>query len=263
VRIIITGAASGIGRATARLACESRFFATKAELVLADRDADGLAAITAELNGQGFSAVPCIADLSDEIAAARIVAVAAQNFGGLDALISNAGAIHMTKLQDMTAAEFDRIFGINTRATFLLAQAAYPLLRESRGAIVVTASMAAEHPAPALGAYSASKAAAAMLVKQMALEWGPDGIRANAISPGPTMTAMTAKSYSDPEKRDKRANDIPLRRIGLPEDLANAALFLASPSAGFITGVNLMVDGGLSLTAMVSPSSAATTMDNR
>ncbi len=205
----------------------------------------------------------CVADLSDPQAGALIVAKAHEALGGIDVLLSNAGAIHMTPLQDMSLAEYERIFAINARATFLLAQAAYPFLRQSRGAIIATASMASEHPAPALGAYSASKAALAMLIQQMALEWGPDGIRANCISPGPTMTAMTEKSYSDSAKRDQRAADIPLRRIGQPEDLANAALFLASPFAGFITGVNLMVDGGLSLTAMVSPASAANRMDNR
>jgi len=263
MRIIITGAASGIGRATAQLAGESKFFTSKAAVLLVDRDADGLAAIAEALRAKNIHAATCVADLANPDAATQIVEAAAKEFGGIDAMVSNAGAIHMTRLEDMSLEEYDRIFAINARATFLLAKAAYPLLKESHGAIAVTASMASEHPAPSLGAYSASKAAAAMLVKQMALEWGPDGIRANSISPGPTMTAMTAKSYNDTAKRDQRAAEIPLRRIGLPEDLANAALFLISPAASFITGVNLMVDGGLSLTAMVSPSSAANDMDKR
>ena len=211
----------------------------------------------------GVRVETCVADLSDPEAPARIIAQVEATLGGLDALVSNAGAIHSTKLQDMSLEEYERLFAINSRATFLLAKAAYPLLKASRGAIVATASMASEHPAPALGAYSASKASTVMLIKQMALEWGPDGIRANCISPGPTLTAMTAKSYSDATKRDARAQDIPLRRIGLPEDLANAALFLISPYASFISGVNLMVDGGLCMTMMVSSSSAANAMDKR
>ena len=263
MRLIITGAASGIGRATAILATQFKLFETPAQLVLVDRDPEGLKAIVEMLGASSTRAVPCVADLSSADAANQIVEAARQSFGGIDALISNAGAIHSFKLQEVSLEEYERIFAINSRATFLLAKAAYPLLKESRGAIVVTASMASQHPAPALGAYSASKAAAAMLVQQMALEWGPDGIRANCISPGPTMTAMTAKSYADPAKRDARAGDIPLRRIGLPEDLANAALFLVSPAAAFITGVNLVVDGGLSLTTMVSNASAATNMDSR
>jgi NAD(P)-dependent dehydrogenase (short-subunit alcohol dehydrogenase family) len=233
------------------------------ELLLVDRDAAGLATFAETLVSQGVRAETCVADLSDSHAATQIIEQAHKKLGGLNALLSNAGAIHMTKLQDMSLEEYERIFSINARATFLLAKAAYPLLKESQGAIVATASMASQHPAPSLGAYSASKAAAAMLVQQMALEWGPDGIRANSISPGPTMTAMTSKSYSDTAKRDQRASEIPLRRIGLPEDLANAALFLASPFSSFITGVNLVVDGGLSLTTMVSAASAATNMDNR
>jgi NAD(P)-dependent dehydrogenase (short-subunit alcohol dehydrogenase family) len=261
MKILITGAASGIGRATALLASRGKLIDTKPELFLVDRDAANLKEFADTLTG--IRVETCVADLSDPEAPAQIIAQVQTSLGGLDALISNAGAIHMMKLQDLSLEEYDRIFSINTRAAFLLAKAAYPLLKESRGAIVVTASMSSEHPTPSLGAYSASKASVVMLVKQMALEWGPDGIRANCISPGPTLTGMTAKSYGDAAKRDKRAQDIPLRRIGLPEDLANAALFLISPSSSFISGVNLMVDGGLSTTMMVSPGSAANNMDNR
>ena len=263
MKIIITGAASGIGRAIALAAGEQKFFDSSPALLLVDRDPAGLAELVQALEQRNLRAFAFVADLSDAAAPARIVEAAEARLGGLDALISNAGAIHGMALRDMKVEEYERIFAINCRAAFLLAQAAHPLLKASRGAIVVTASMASEHPAPGLGVYSASKAAVAMLVKQIALEWGPDGIRANCISPGPTMTAMTQKAYSDPSKRDQRAGDIPLRRIGLPEDLAKAALFLASPAASFITGVNLMVDGGLSLTAMVSSSSAAASMDPR
>lgn len=258
MKILITGAASGIGRAMAELAAQGRQVGANPELLLVDRDAATLQDFAATLTG--IRVETCIADLSDPEAPAHITAQLRAALGGLDALVSNAGAIHSTKLQDMSVEEYNRLFSINARATFLLAQAVYPLLKESRGAIVATASMASEHPSPGLGAYSPSKAAVVMLIKQMALEWGPDGIRANSISPGPTLTAMTAKSYGDAAKRHQRAQDIPLRRIGQPEDIANAALFLISPFASHISGVNLVVDGGLSMTMMVSANSAANTI---
>jgi len=139
----------------------------------------------------------------------------------------------------------------------LLAQAARPALIRSRGAIVATASIAASHPSAPLGAYAASKAALVMFVKQMALEWGKDGIRCNCVSPGATLTGMTANAYSDEEMRRRRAAEIPLGRIGMPEDLAHAIHFLAGPGAAFITGVDLLVDGGLDVTLMQSSSSAS------
>ncbi|MGI4795952.1 MAG: SDR family NAD(P)-dependent oxidoreductase [Janthinobacterium lividum] len=257
MRAVITGAGSGIGRAVARMLAERTTEANPARLLLVDRDRDAVQLVAAELSVFGVHPVTCVVNLADRDAGVDVMQHAHTRLGGLDALISNAGAIHAMPIEDVGADEFDRMFAINARATLLLAQAAFPMLKESRGSIVATASTAAEHPAPALGVYSASKAALAMLVEQMALEWGPLGIRCNCISPGPTHTGMTAASYDDPARREQRGLDIPLRRVGRPEDLASAILFLISPAASFITGVNLMVDGGLTRTLMVSPNSAA------
>jgi NAD(P)-dependent dehydrogenase (short-subunit alcohol dehydrogenase family) len=154
-------------------------------------------------------------------------------------------------------AEFERIFAVNTRAGVLLAQAAYPALKRARGAIVATASIAATHPCTPLGAYAPSKAALLMFMRQMALEWGRDGIRCNCVSPGPTLTGMTAGAYADDAMRRSRAAEIPLRRIGTAEDIANAIHFLAGPGASFISGVDLTVDGGLNTTLMQSSNAAA------
>ncbi len=147
-------------------------------------------------------------------------------------------------------ADYDQVLALNTRATLLLAQAARPLLKASRGSIVATSSLASIMPTPPLGMYSASKAALVMLIQQMAVEWGGDGIRCNCVSPGSTLTPMTAKVYADSAERAKRERAIALHRIAQPEETAQAIAFLLGPRASFISGVNLMVDGGASLMFM-------------
>jgi NAD(P)-dependent dehydrogenase (short-subunit alcohol dehydrogenase family) len=244
MRVLITGAASGIGLALAAIVAKKA--AESGCLMLVDRDEARLQEAVASLRGTGAKIVSSTADLLDPGAPARVVEEAGRQFGGLDGIASNAGIIQSAPLTELGTPEFDRIFAINARATWLLGKAAHPLLKESRGALVATASVSAEHPTPPLGAYSASKAALVMLVQQMAVEWGPDGIRCNCVSPGPTLTPMTATAYSNPKLKQQRESNIPLRRLGRPEDIANAIAFLMSPEGAYISGVNLMVDGGMS-----------------
>ena len=146
----------------------------------------------------------------------------------------------------METAQFDLSMAINTRATWLLGKAAHPLLKESGGNIVATASISGENPSPPLAAYSASKAAL------MSIEWGPDGIRCNCVSPGSTHTAMTDARYSDPELRQQAQDRNPSRMVGLPEHQAAAIAFMASPAAAYINGVNLVVDGAMQNNLMVA-----------
>jgi NAD(P)-dependent dehydrogenase (short-subunit alcohol dehydrogenase family) len=249
MKVLITGAASGIGRTVATILVQQH--GAKAQLLLADRDEAHLTEAANELRAQGATVVTRAADLANPEASAQIVGEAGDRFGGLDALVSNAGIIQSAPLKELAVADFDRIFDINTRPTWLLGKAAHSMLSQSRGAIVATASISAVHPTPPLGGYSASKAALVMLIEQMAVEWGPDGIRCNCVSPGPTYTPMTAMVYSDPKKRQDRESKIPLRRIGMPEDIANAIVFLISPQGSYISGQNLLVDGGM--TRMLMP----------
>ncbi|NMG41701.1 SDR family oxidoreductase [Chelativorans sp. ZYF759] len=260
MRTIITGAASGIGRATALQFATKTMTDESPAMLLVDRDAAGLSSIAAEASSGGATVHTFVGDLADPMVPARIVTEAVARLGGLDVLISNAGVIHMKPLVDLDADQFDWMMNINARATLLLGRAAHPHLKASKGAIVATASSAAENPAVPLGAYSTSKAALVMLIRQMAAEWGPDGIRCNCVSPGPTHTAMTKASYDDSEARERRGREIPLGRVGQPEDLARAIHFLAGPGAAFISGVNLLVDGGLSATLGNSKNSAANTI---
>ncbi|WP_432825819.1 SDR family NAD(P)-dependent oxidoreductase [Dactylosporangium sp. CA-092794] len=260
VRYVITGAGSGIGRAVATLAAQAAGSdgagTGPVRLALLDRDAESITSVAAELREIGAECLPQVVDLSDPAAAGKAVEEAVSVFGGLDTLVSNAGVSSVCALEDLSLETYQRTFDVNTRATFVLAQAAFPALRDSRGSIVATASISATHPTPPLGMYSASKAALKVMIQQMAVEWGRYGIRANCVSPGPTDTGLTRKSFGDPEDAAARANRryreavSPMRKIGRVEDIARAVLFLAGPQAGHITGVDLPVDGGLSLAVM-------------
>lgn len=240
MRVIITGAASGIGRAVAELLAAQ---GSGHQMLLTDRDVDGLATVGGAI---GVAAGTCVVDLSSPDCGDVIVAAAIAHMGGVDAVVSNAGIIAGAPLVEQTVDLFDRIYAINTRATWLLAKAAHPHLAANRGAFVATASMSATQPTPGLGFYSSSKAALLMLVRQLSLEWGPDGIRCNTVSPGPTYTPMTQAGYADADRRAAREAMIPLRKLGMAEDVANAILFLIGPGASHITGIDILVDGGMS-----------------
>lgn len=238
MRAVVTGAASGIGAAVVRrLSADA---GSDAQLLLVDRSAEPLEAIAAEAG-----AIPMLVDLASADAGERVAAAARERLGGLDALVSNAGIAISAPLAELSLEDWERTFAVNTRATWLLARAAHPLLRESRGALVATASVAAREPAAPVGAYASSKAALVMLVRQLAYEWGPDGIRCNCVSPGTTHTGLTDATYSDPERRSERASHLPLRRIAEPDEVAAVIGFLIGPEASYVTGIDVLVDGGL------------------
>jgi len=244
MRFVITGAASGIGKAVAELLASQD---EPHQMLLTDRDADGLNAVAEAI---GPSARPHVGDLSSADCGKDIVAAAIDHMAGIDGVVSNAGIISSAPLIEQSTDQFDLVFSINTRATWLLGQAAHPHLARSRGAFVATASMSATQPTPGLGFYSSSKAALLMLMRQCALEWGPDGIRCNTVSPGPTYTPMTQAGYEDPARRAQRESMIPLGKLGMAEDVANAIIFLLGPQAGHISGVDILVDGGMSSNLM-------------
>ncbi len=255
-RILITGAARGIGRAIAsRLARDALARdGLEAGLLLADLHGDELEAFAGELRAAGADVITAAVDLSDPQVPAQLVEMAATGFGGLDIIVSNAGFAVPAPLLACRTDDWDRIFAVNLRAALLLGQAAHPWLKASMGSFVITTSISGSHPTVPLGAYSASKAAALMLMRQMALEWGPDGIRVNAISPGLTQTPGTAAVYSDPEAKAQRERRIPMRRVAQADDMANAVSFLVGPDAAYVHGVDLVVDGGLGHALMESVS---------
>ncbi len=242
MRILVTGASKGIGRAIAE-----RLAAPGVSLgVCASRGSDKLSAIAGVCQERGAHTIALTGDLVDTATPARLVADAVSAFGGLDAVISNAGVVAPSRIAELSLDDWDRIFAINTRSAFLLARAVHPHLLASRGSFVAVASMSGVEPYPGTGAYSPSKAALIMLVRVLAQEWAADGIRVNAISPGLIKTAMTAPIYADPVKTAAREALVPKHRIGVPErDIAGIAAFLISADASYITGQNIIADGGL------------------
>ena len=172
------------------------------------------------LAAQGVRATFLTGDLSDPGACAALAARTLDALGGLDAFVSNAGASVPHRLAELAVEDWDRTFAVNTRPTFLLAQAFRPALAASRGSIVAVASMSGLRPHRGLGAYSAAKAALVMLVRVLAQEWAADGIRVNAVAPGMIRTPLTERIYLHADVKARREALVPLGRIGTPEDIA-------------------------------------------
>jgi 3-oxoacyl-[acyl-carrier protein] reductase len=249
---IVTGAASGFGEGIART-----FAREGSNVLINDLDEEKGRRVADSINQSGNrsgdraghgQALFFGADVTDDQAVAAMVKAAEDRFGGLDIMVNNAGYTHRNKpMLEVTDAEFDRIFAVNVKALFLAARHAVPALqRRGGGVILTTASTAGLRPRPGLTWYNSSKGAAITATKSMAVELAPLKIRVNALCPVIGETGMTGDFMGEdtPEKRRQFIAGIPLGRMSRPDDIANAALWLASDEAEFITGVALEVDGG-------------------
>lgn len=238
---IVTGAGGGFGEGIAR-----RFAHEGAKVVVADLRGDAAERVAAAI---GHEAISITGDVGDAADVARIVARTVQHFGGLDILINNAGVTHRNKpILEVTEDEFDRIFRVNVKSIFHFVREAVPAMRaRGGGAIVNVGSTAGLRPRPGLTWYNASKGAVGLLSKSLALEVAPWNIRVNALCPVMGETGLLEMFMGVPDTPENRARfiaTIPLGRMSRPDDIANAALYLASDEGAFITGVELPVDGG-------------------
>ncbi len=235
---IVTGAGSGFGAGIAR-----RFAAEGARVMVADINAGAAAAIAAETGG-----IACTVDVSRRDSVQAMAAAAEAAFGTPDILVNNAGITHLPAfMEDVTEADFDRVFAVNCKSVFLTAQAFVPAMKaRRRGAILNMASTAGVSPRPRLNWYNASKGWMITATRAMAVELAPFGIRVNALNPvaGETPLLKSFMGEDTPETRAKFLATIPLGRFSTPDDLAAAALYLCSDEAGMVTGVAMEVDGG-------------------
>ncbi len=238
--VLVTGAGSGVGRVIAR-----RFAEAGARVAVHYRGSrDGAEATVREICSAGGEARAFAADLVREGEPARLVEDVAGAFGRLDVLVNNAGSYPLAGLLEVTSTQWDEVLAANLRSALSCLQAAGRRMSAGGGgAIVNISSIQAFRPAPALAHYSAAKAGLEMLTRSAALELGPAGVRVNAVAPGLIWREGLETAWPDGVARYLAA--APLGRLGQPDDVADACLFLASPAARFITGATLVVDGGV------------------
>jgi glucose 1-dehydrogenase len=248
MRALVSGGSSGIGASTClRLAEAALARGVQPMIAVCGRKVStSQEQVVRSIQSMGGTAIALVGDLRDPHVPSQLVGAAVAEFGGLDALIANAGIARPGAVCDLSIEDWDDMFSANLRGPWLLAKASYAHLRDSRGSACFTSSMSGQLPHAGSGAYSPSKAALTMLAQTLALEWAPDGIRVNVVSPGMTHTPMTDRMYIDPQTKKAREDIIPLSRIGSPIDIANVIEFLVSPLSDYVTGQDICVDGGFS-----------------
>jgi NAD(P)-dependent dehydrogenase (short-subunit alcohol dehydrogenase family) len=236
---LVTGAGQGIGLAIARRLAEAGAMIAVVDL---SRERAELAA--AQLIRDGHRAAAFEADVSDPIHAKKMVAETVEAFGRIDILVNNAGIGHVKPFLEISIAEWQKVLDTNLTGTFLCSQAAaLEMVRQGAGTIINIASVSGERGGMGRAAYGASKAGVILLTKVMAVELAAAGIRVNCISPGPTETGQ-ARQCHDTATREAYYRLLPIKRYGRPDEIAAAALFLASPDSTFVSGHVLNVDGG-------------------
>ena len=238
---IVTGSTRGICRATAEQLARAG-----ARVVISSRKADACEQVATEMTAQGLevAAIPCHVGYKDQLH--NLVDKTLEKWGRLDILVCNAATNPVYgPLAEMTDEAYDKIMNTNVRSTFWLCNRAIPeMARQGGGAVVLLSSIAGIRGNEVIGIYGVSKAAEAGLARHLAVEWGPRGVRVNAVAPGLIETDFAKALLDNPDWRDRAEQRTPLRRIGQPDDIAGVVLFLASDASAYITGQLIVADGG-------------------
>lgn len=241
--VIVTGGAQGIGEAIAE-----KFAGEGAQVVIADINSERGAAIAQKINSNGKSCMFTYCDVSEEQDVDSLVSKTEAAFGRVDIIVNNAAIAIYKKMEQYTPQEWDKVVNVNLRSIYLLASRCIPIMiKNGGGSIISISSVHARTTSTSNNPYVATKGAITSLTRAMALEGAPHNIRVNCISPGAILTPMLLENWGevDPSVHPLLSR-IPLKRFGIPDEIASVALFLASDSASYITGSELLVDGGLS-----------------
>jgi NAD(P)-dependent dehydrogenase (short-subunit alcohol dehydrogenase family) len=240
---LVTGAASGIGRAIA-----ITYAREGARVIVTDRNREGGEAVVREITGAGGAASFEALDVSQASAVRDLMERVREQIGTLDVLVANAGIMICKTLEDTSEEEWDLLHGINLRGMFLTIKYGGPLVRRPGGVIVTTGSIDGLYGAPENAAYAATKGGIIAMSRAAALDYARVGVRLNCICPGWIDSPMNDYYFKGkPDEKEKAARLHPIGRMGLPEDIANAALFLATDESSFIVGLPLIVDGGMTV----------------
>lgn len=238
---LITGAASGLGAAMAE-----HFAAQGARLILVDRNASGLDKLATQLSATGASVLTLVGDMADAKSVAHLAQAALRHWGRIDTVICNAGIEGpVGAMHEAPKAARDHLFQVNLFSNLDLLQKLLPeMSRQGAGSIILMSSIAGLRGNRHIGLYGVTKAALAQVARNLAVEWGPKGIRVNAIAPGLIRTPFAEYLMQDRTFIERRLAHTPLMRVGKPEEIAAVARLLASPGGAFMTGQTLVVDGG-------------------
>lgn len=239
---VITGGGSGIGAETAR-----HFATAGARVAVIDRDMASCQSVADEILASGGHALPVQADVSDEDDVIRAAMKVLSDIGPCDVLVNNAGVQYAQPLMAIELDKWRKALDVNLTGALMCAQAFGRHMIESKrgGSVVNVGSITGSHPKPGGGAYSASKAAIAMLSRQLALELAVYGIRSNTVAPGFVRTPLSEYAFADPELAKARNEMVPVGRVGRTQDIAEVIMYLASDRSAYVSGQELLVDGGL------------------
>jgi len=236
---IITGGGSGIGKATAILFTEEG-----CKIVIADVDFKSGKEVERIIRSKGNEAFFIKTDVANSSEVKNLMDKTVEKYGKLDILFNNAGIYFIKNFEEITEDDWNKTFDINLKGAFLCSKYALPLLKKTKGTIINNASGLGIRPEPESAAYCASKAGLITLTRSMALQYSKNGVRINCVCPGPILTPLLKETLPTKKDLDRCASNMPIKRIGTPEEVAKVVLFLASDDASYVTGATYTVDGG-------------------